>query len=79
VLSNELEKDARKGFGMNWNYRTRRRIVALATFVIGLIAVVIGSFIAHQDKTTGTVIVTSGVAFMVVNTILLLRRNDQKD
>lgn len=47
--------------------------------MIGLIAVVIGSFIAHQDKTTGTVIVTSGVAFMVVTTILLLRRNDQKD
>jgi riboflavin transporter FmnP len=79
VLTNELEKDARKGFGMNWNYRTRRRIGVLATLVIGLIAVVIGSFIAHQDKTTGTVIVTSGVAFMVVTTILLLRRNDQKD
>ena len=79
MLTNELEKDARKGFGMSWNYRTRRRIGALATFVIGLVAVVIGSFIAHQDKTTGTVIVTSGVAFMVVNTILLLRRNDQKD
>jgi len=64
---------------MNWNYRTRHRIGVTATLVIGLIAVVMGAFLAHQDKTTGTVIVISGVAFMVVTTVYLFTRNEQKD